>query len=61
MYEFDQDAQDVYEEIVEKYNAQFNLKWSCKYERYAQIIIKELSCAVLLISFQLIPPYFFCI
>ena len=28
MYELDAEAEVVYEEIVEKYNDQFNLKWS---------------------------------
>ena len=28
MYELDTEAEVMYEEIVEKYNDQFNLKWS---------------------------------
>ena len=31
MYSLDEEAQEVYDEIVEKYNAQFNLKWSGKH------------------------------
>ena len=27
MYELDAEAEVVYEEIIEKYNDQFNLKW----------------------------------
>ena len=28
LYEFSQEAEEVYEDICEKYNDQFNLKWS---------------------------------
>ena len=37
LYEFDEEAMRVFMIIVEKYNAQFNLKWSCKSKHLFQV------------------------
>ena len=44
MYKLDAEAEVVYEEIVEKYNDQFNLKWS------AMLKIKIILLIILLCS-----------
>ena len=34
VYDFDEEAEEMYEAIVDKYNGQFNLKYSCTYNYY---------------------------
>ena len=41
MYELDAEAEVVYEEIVEKYNDQFNLKWSGMLQIINMLLITE--------------------
>ena len=41
MYELDAEAEVVYEEIVEKYNDQFNLKWSGMLQIINMVLITE--------------------
>ena len=41
MYEFDAEAEVVYKEIVEKYNDQFNLKWSGMLQSINMLLITE--------------------
>ena len=41
MYELDAEAEVVYKEIVEKYNYQFNLKWSGMLQIINMLLITE--------------------
>ena len=61
VYEFDEEAMQFFMIIVEKYNAQFNLKWSCKSKHLLQVHTRNAEIHLRTCPFQYMTLFTACV